>query len=180
MKISNEMIIMGVLLLGASIFLYTQYTKKEGYEQSAPSMYNRMNDTPVQAVFRSAQDYANYAVDTGDKLLPLEFARTDFYKDVRKMQAGQSFDELSPTYKGDAFHRSITRSNSGADNINDAKLRADAIDSGNVQLFEELVNTPARHMKSMSAAPTEFDLVRQPSEQGGLYWPGYFDDDIGQ
>jgi hypothetical protein len=175
MKINNEIIIISIIVAGTLIFMYTQYGKKENYVQSPPSVFNRLNDTPVSAAFGTAQEYADYAIDTGDKLLPLEFARTDFYKDVRKMQSGKSFDELSETYSGDAFHKSIMKSSQSAGAFNDGKLRADAINSGDVSFFEELVDNPARHKVSVAANPTEFELKKVPT-QGGLYWSGYFED----
>lgn len=177
MKINSEIIIITILVAGSLLFMYSQYGKKETYVQSPPSVFNRLNDTPVSAVFGTAQEYADYAIDTGDKLLPLEFARTDFYKDVRKMQAGKSFDSLSETYSGDEFHKNIMRSSQSAGAFNDGKLRADAINSGDVTFYEELVDNPARHKLSSAALPTEFELSKVPTA-GGLYWSGYFEDTL--
>lgn len=184
MKVNSELMIVGIIAAGVVLFMYYQRKKTESfteYAQSPPSVYNRLNDTPVQAVFRSAKDYADYAIDTSDKLLPLEFARTDFYKDVKKMQAGKSFDELSETYHGDEFHKNIMRSTGSPGVFTDGKLRADAINSGDYTFYESLIDSPGNgnHKMSAAAVPVEADFSKEPSG-GGLYWEGYFEDTLGE
>jgi len=181
MVITNEVLILSVLLVLAFLFVWSQCTlscknfQAEGYKRASLSQTGPMNRSPVTTAFRGdgMSENPHYQADPSDRLVPLEYGGVDFYAGERRVAAGLAHRELAEDYKG--------RGKKATHLINDSKTRQDMVDAGDIGWHRLLNNMVTTHAEYPGAPRTVADLATAGPEDydQGLYSPSYHQDHIG-
>ncbi len=154
-------IAVGIVVAVVALYVFSGMKSEEGYYRNALSTIGEMKRTPVTYAMHEDGMYENphYVASPSDRLVPLSYGGQDFYK--REINP-----KLPPILRQDVHL------------VNDAKLRKDMVDSGDMEWHRTLNNMTFPNQGSLPGYyPFEMDLAI-PDNKAPLYSESYHWDAI--
>jgi len=165
---TGTIVIAAILIFGVAAAIYSS-SKSEKYSRLALSQKGPFKRTPAPTAFRGngMEFNPHYQADPSDRLVPLEYGGTDFYKSQRREQQGRSFEEFCDCYQG--------RGDQAINMMNDDKTRKDLVDAGDLGWNRVLTNIDIgfKHMPFPVTTEDDITTATVKSYSHALYNPAF-------
>lgn len=162
-----------LMLAGAAavvlLIVWKMGLSQEGYTNQPLSSLSYMKRTPVTYALRGdgMSENPHYRAFTGDKTVPLESSNLNFYSDDLMPN-----NIAAPRSVVDAAMGSV-----GGGLVNDAKLRMDLYESGDISFANYLFNLPVSNHLDQSGRFLEASYAK-PDPASPLYDPSFHYGDL--